>query len=366
MKRLLIPAALFVTFTAVAVWADDQVTYQPPGAAKESEVRGTIEEETPGVIRIKTKMGVVEVPALQVRSVIYQSKKVTPLELRKPQGKELRALTYDPKQAAKRAEFLNEALAGYKEVDAQVKEEVNLHRYLQYKIAIVLTLLSRDDATKTDAAIAALTDFKTSFPTGWEIVPALKLLAQLLEEKGDTDGASKAYEDLAGTPDLPKEMRQEAEVLAVRFLLRGSKYPEAEKKIKSLQGTLPKDAPQRAFLDVCLVQSQIAQGRLGDAEPQLRSVLKTAVDPSLRAVANNLLGDYYRLKSDPEEAFWHYLRVDVLYPQDRDEHAKALYFLSQLFDKPKNDPARADECRKRLQAPEFNGTSYQRRVAEKK
>jgi hypothetical protein len=55
--------------------------------------------------------------------------------------------------------------------------------------------------------------------------------------------------------------------------------------------------------------------------------------------------------------------VDTLYTQDRDEHAKALYHLSTLFDKVKNDRARAKQCADRLKDKQFAGTLYQRRAS---
>jgi tetratricopeptide (TPR) repeat protein len=364
MKQILI-AGLVLAGSAVARAADDRVTYLDPAMNKEVEVLGTIEEETPAGLKLKTRMGPKVIPALDVRSVIYQSTKVTALEFRQPVGKEMRALQPGQKPA-ERLKLLEEAIQGYRAVDAQLKDEANPHRYLQYRIAAVQALLAQGDPTRLDAAITALTAFKTDFATGWEIVPSLKLLAQLLQEKGDVEAASKVYEELTSVPDLPKEIKQESEVLMVRLLLHARKYAAAETKVKSLKGSLPKDSPQQVLLDICLVQSQMAQGNLAQAEPQLLGVLKVSNDPAQRGVVHNLLGDYWLQKERPEDAFWHYLRVDVLYNQDREEHAKALYQLSKLFDKVKRDPIRAEECHKRLLSADFTGTSYQRRATEEK
>jgi hypothetical protein len=53
--------------------------------------------------------------------------------------------------------------------------------------------------------------------------------------------------------------------------------------------------------------------------------------------------------------------VDVVYNQDRVQHAKALYHLWDLFSK-EGDASRAQECREALMAPEFAGLEYQKRV----
>jgi hypothetical protein len=370
MKRRVFPAALLVLAgAAVLAWAEDQVSYFDQASRKEETVRGLIEAEGPGGIRIKTtvakKEAIKEVPATEVRSVIYGSKKVTALEFRQPQGKESRALQPGTKPAA-RQDLLKESLELYRGLDAQVKDEPRAHRYLQWKIAEVQAQQAKDDPTKLGAALAALTAYKTEFNNGWEVVPCLKLLAQLLEDKGDAAGASQAYADLAAVPDLPKELKQESEVLGVRLLLRVGKFPDAEAKLKALQAGMARDDPQRTFVDAFLVQSQMAQGNLAQAEPQLRAVVQGAKDPAVQGLAHNLLGDYYRLKNQPEQAFWEYLRVDVLYNADREEHAKALFHLSKLFDKVKNDPVRAEECLTRLKGPTFAGTNYQRQVGEEK
>ena len=74
---------------------------------------------------------------------------------------------------------------------------------------------------------------------------------------------------------------------------------------------------------------------------------------------HNCLGDYYRLRKELEPAFWEYLKVDTLYSQDKEESAKALYYLAELFDKVKNDKVRAEECLTRLKGAPYSGTLYQ-------
>ena len=72
---------------------------------------------------------------------------------------------------------------------------------------------ARDDPTRLDPAITALSEYKTGFADGWEIVPALKLLARLQEEKGDAEGASKTYNDLAEVPGVPAATKLQNQLL---------------------------------------------------------------------------------------------------------------------------------------------------------
>ena len=112
-----------------------------------------------------------------------------------------------------------------------------------------------------------------------------------------------------------------------------------------------------------LVESRLGRGALDGVAKELADVIKSSGDARLRGVAHNLLGDYYQKVNQQDEAFWHYLRVDAMYPDDAEEHAKALYHLALLFDKVKKDPVRGKECAARLMEPRLAGTSYQRRWA---
>jgi tetratricopeptide (TPR) repeat protein len=209
-----------------------------------------------------------------------------------------------------------------------------------------------------------LSEFKTSHPTSWQIMPALKMLARLLEESGKMDDARKSYEELADLPDAPLPLKQESAILVGKLLLRGGKYADAEKRLQKLATTLSRDDPQALFVKAYLAESQMGQNNLADVPRALGEVIKGSTDSRLRGLAHNLMGDFYRKKGQPEEAFWHYLRVDALYNEDVDEQAKALYHLTSLFDKVKKDPIRGKECATRLLDKRFSGTMYQRLMAQ--
>ena len=67
-----------------------------------------------------------------------------------------------------------------------------------------------------------------------------------------------------------------------------------------------------------------------------------------------------------EDALWAYLWVDVVYHQNRQEHAKALYHLYKLF-KDRQDEAKAKQCKERLEKDkQFAGLEYQRLAGAEK
>jgi hypothetical protein len=364
MKRF----ALAIILTGVlllagrGVWADDTVYFLDPTKKADETITGVIERESPTGIKLRAKGGVRDIPALQITQITYGNKVVDAITYREPEKNLTNALRET--KPARRAELLRLALLGYQDLEAKLRDVSNIRRYLQFKIAQVTALQARDDSSRSDAAIAALSEYKRAYPTGWELLPALQLLARVQEDKGDMQGASKTYAELAAVPGIPQEMKLENQMLEARLLVRGNKFADAEMKLKTLASTLPKDAPQRIAVDLYLAQSEMEQGRLDGVEEKLRATIRASVDKTLLALAHNFLGDLYRQKKQTDLAFWEYLKVDMMYSDDKEEHAKALYYLAQLFDKPKNDPARAEQYLTKLKTKEYEGTTYQR-MAEK-
>src|SRR5207245_1249523 len=118
---------------------------------------------------------------------------------------------------------------------------------------------------------------------------------------------------------IPAETKLESDVLVAKLLMRGSKYADAEAKLKALSTTLPNDDPQKPFLTVLLAQAQIEQNNFATVEQLLKGAIAASGDPTVCGLAHNTLGDYYVKKGQEEDAFWEYLKVDVLYNQDREQ-----------------------------------------------
>jgi len=88
----------------------------------------------------------------------------------------------------------------------------------------------------------------------------------------------------------------------------------------------------------------------------------TLDDKSLKAVIHNALGVCLFDKEDYKGARWEFLWVDVTYNQDKNEHAKALYFLWKIFDQ-LGDAERGQECREMLLNDRtFAGTEWRARA----
>src|SRR4029077_7169265 len=136
------------------------------------------------------------------------------------------------------------------------------------------------------------------------------------------------------------EIRATSLLSAARLLIKTNNFAGAEAKLLDLQKTLPAESIYASKVQVFLAQCQA----LGDdaakaaaAEKQLRELLTTSKDATVLAQVHNTLGDYYSKKDKLDDAFWEYLRVDVLYSGDRYEHARALYNLARLFREHRKD-----------------------------
>jgi len=361
MKRIALAAGLAAClglFAAPSIWADDTtIIRHDPKGGKDVVLSGVIQDETPAGIKVKAGKDSEVIPPDQIAHVSYNLKAVSSIEFDTPYAKEQDALAL---KGDERKAKLAEALTLYQNLEKKVKESPNAQRYIDYRIAMLKVEQAKDDPTKADEAVAAINDYRTSNSGGWEIVPATKAAATLLEDKGDQAGAREAYKALADNPDVPADIRLATNLLVARMLLREKKYADAEQTLKGVAAGMKPDDPQRAYVNVYLASTQVAQGRLKEAEQPLQDAIKAPGDDNLKALAYNALGDYYQQSKQPEEAFWDYLRVDTLYPQDREEHARALYNLWKLFDSVRGDAGRSRECLDKLKA--LTGTDYAARA----
>ena len=188
---------------------EDTVYFREPGKKQDSKLVGKIEEESPAGIKLKpTKGEAKNVPALQITQIEYGAAtdasggNVAAVDFRRPDSKLLIALAES--RAEKRADGFRTALLGFQTLAANenLRRLAPVRRYLQFRVAQTQYYLAREDASRRDAAITALKDYKSNFGDGWEIVPALQALSSLQEDKGDTEAASQTFSDLAAVPGI--------------------------------------------------------------------------------------------------------------------------------------------------------------------
>ena len=92
------------------------------------------------------------------------------------------------------------------------------------------------------------------------------------------------------------------------------------------------------------------QAKFDEATKVFANILEEASDDDKKTLAETCvrLGDCYQAAGRTKEAILAYLRVDLLFPKEKNQHAEALYHLSRLFAKD-GKPDKAAEAQAKLQ-----------------
>ena len=370
-KFLLALAAVCISLQSAAA---TDIKYLDRATGKETNLRGAkIEAMTPEGLTVKARGKTLKISALDVLDVLYTDEEVKDPDFqtyRVPFGKLDRAKLQSTPEA-QRPKLYKEALTAFAELLANPKlpPRSNIREHVEFKAAETAYRLAQSDATRQDDALTALDKFSRDHPASWQVAPTLMMLARLQEDKGDNKAVQKTYETLAAVPGISPEIRAASLLSVARLLIKTNNYASAEAKLLDLKKSLPPDSKDTGKVQVYLAQCQA----LGDdaakaaaAEKQLRQLLTTSKDAALLALVHNTLGDYYSKKNNLEDAFWEYLRVDMLYSKaDRFEYARALYNLARLFREYRKDADRADKCLEILKEKQFAGLEFQKKATEK-
>lgn len=360
--RWLLGTAVLVCFLAASgrLQAQDDVVYFDRATQKEATLRGAIQTENPGEIIIKPSGAAARsVPATDVLDVIYNLPFVIKNDYRR--ARSLEAEAERTTQEERRQKELTSAYQLYRELTPKLTD-ARAKRQVEFRMARLLGWQAENDPAVVDKAIEQLNQFRRANPDAWQLAACADLLAQLYGAQNNWDAARQAYEELAATPSLAADTRLELELKVAQLLTRAKKFAEAEKKLGRLIQEAQPDSTPALRLRIAQAACTAASGEPGPAAEQLESLVGKTNDPLVKAQAYNTLGDCYRLANRSKDALWSYLWVDVIYHQDRQEHAKALYYLTKLFGELKDEP-RAKQFRDKLEKDkQFAGLEYQRLI----
>jgi tetratricopeptide (TPR) repeat protein len=324
----LLAAAAVLTLAPAARAESVQYRDRTSRDGKPKTVVGTITADTVTGLTLRTATGgEVKIPAGDVLDITFDLG-----------GKNL------PYQQAQQAERRSaaEGIAQYTALLPQLDARTPAARHLQYRVAMLRAQLAEESAGRGEEeykarlteAITALKKFKADHPNCWQLTPAVRELANLHLDAGDTKAALATVEELAGNTDLGPELREEAELQVVDLLLRAKDYKAADLRVGRLMSRLPAGAPAKARLEVIQTgcQALLDPNKLPEVAAKLQAVIEDkGREPYLKALAYNVLGDCYQAAGQKREALWSYLWVDVIYNQDKQEHVKALDRLVRLF-----------------------------------
>lgn len=350
-------AALLAVVATRPAPALDKVTRKSDPARP---LTGKIISESAKGIEIKVGTSTEEIPAADILAVEHEITAGFKLEFYNPafRSQDRIATARDHKKA------LAEALENFEKLLPKVAggSYAHVRRNVEFRIASLTVQKAQEEGTSSAAGIAKLEEFLRHNPDSWQTVAAGQMLGRLLTAAGKYRQAEQVYQDLAANTALPEAARVGFRLGAARVSIRPGKYGNAYAKLQAILEKLSKDSRPALQARIYQAECLAGMGKFADAREQLTAVLGAARgDKELQAQAHNALGSCYAAAKQYKDALWEYLRVDVVYYQDREEHAKALYHLVDLFKKLK-DAEHEKDCRDRLKGKEFLGTEYQARL----
>ena len=324
-------ALVLVLSLAATARAVDVVTLIPNATVKApgGQVRGAIQSESPTEVRIRAAVGGDQaIPVDQVAAITYDGQPAS-LALA-----ESRAETNPA-----------EAVELYKKAAAEAAGKPYVAQAARFGELQGLAQLAVGSTARANEAVAGLEAFVKANPQSRHLGPALEALARLHLLQGKVDEADR---DLA-TLEKIAWAKDRAAVLRAEVLSRRGKADEAVKVLDRLIAAAPKGSARARDARLAKARALADQKHFDQAESLVRDLIKEAPpeDAAVQALAYNTLGDCLRAANKPKAALDAYLHTDILYDKDKEQHARALAEIAQLWRVLKRDD-RADEVVERL------------------
>ena len=329
---VLVAGALVVPWLGGHLAWGDVVTLTPDATTKGASgglVRGTVTSESPEKVEVKLGNTVTAIPTNEVAAIEYDGHPASLEQARDKEG--LGALA--------------EAIELYKKAAADAATKPFIAEDAAFGQARATAELAQSEPGKVAEAVSLLDAFTRAHKNGRHIGPALEALARLqiaLEKYTDADATLASIAKLPGGDDRAASLR-------IKLLTRRGKTGEAISEIDKIIAANPDGSARKRDATLAKAEALAALKKYPEAETLVRSVIKAAPseDAATQALAHNTLGDCLRAAGKPKEALYAYLHTDLLFSKEKDEHARALGQIAQLWREMKRLD-RADEVLERL------------------
>lgn len=241
-------------------------------------------------------------------------------------------------------------------------KKMNAHKYatrmIEYRIAYLQLHQAAADGTSSDKALDSLQSYKKRFPTSWQMNHVMPKIAELQISAKDFKGAEETFREIADLESLPIEVRREAELQVIQVNLKAGKADVASKKLDALEEKAKNNPAFLSRVKMTRAEILVGQKKMDQAVPLLRKVVQENTDRTIKAMAHNTLGECLFNAGQYNEALWEFLWVDAVFNDDKNQRAKALYFLWKTFEQT-NNAERAQECRELLvSGAQYIGTQH--------
>lgn len=353
--RLLFTAAFL--FAVVAYSAHADVIF----VKGRDKITGDVKSENAKGVSVLVKKATETVSGADVLDVHYDDLKnlevrIGPYKAAKKADED--SLLGDP---VKSKAALSTAIAKYKETLKAMDPHKYAQRTIRYRIAILMLRQAQVDKTSITPAMTELQKFKSDYPDSWQINHVMPLIAQTQMDTGDFKGAMATFDEMALMDTLPTEVRIGAKLMIVQVAVRDGKVEVAQKKLAALEIEAAGNPKLTSRVKMAKAEVLVGLKKTDEAVKLLTDVIKESTDKDTKAFAHNTLGECLFKAQKYGEARWEFLWVDTVFNHDRNQHARALYFLAKTFQQ-LNDETRAQECRTMLESTQFAGTEWQQRL----
>lgn len=267
----------------------------------------------------------------------------------------------DPKIRAKK---YDSSLAKYEAAATGIVEK-KAKAHIDFKLGYIRGKKAIEDNSEALAknAITRLRAYVKDNQASYLFPRALLMLAQLQIDTKDFIGAEASLGEILKLPDISEALKNGTQLDLAMVSIQNNKFAAARTKLDDLLKTLPKGSKEYGRALVMTADCLIAESKVDEAVSLLKQAIKESDDRGMRAVAYNTLGVNYFKKDDFKAARWEFLWVDVVYNQDKNEHARALYYLSHVFDR-LGDADKGAQARATLLDPGYAGTAFQRKLLD--
>lgn len=315
-------------------------TIKAPGGL----IRGQITAESPTEIKIKPAVGAEQaIPLGQIATVTYDGA----------------GQSYAQAELKENSNQLSEAAELFKKAAAENSTKKFIAGSAKFRRANILTDIALASPSKAKEAITELEAYVQSYPDGRFLGTALESLIRLHLLSGD---AAKAQLALGQIKDKVPGSADRVTILEAKILTKSGKIDEAIAALDKAIGAA-KGSPKAREAKLAKAEALAAQKKFDEALAAVQEVIKESPPEAfeIQAVAHNTLGDCYRAAGRPKDALIAYLKTDILFDKDKEQHPRALAMLEQLFRELKVD-VRADEIHDRLkqlypQSPYLTGAT---------
>lgn len=309
---------------AASVFGATDVDYFDDAGTAVVRASGEVLDETSTELVLKTENEELRIPVYRIEAVRYDKQPQEMLNIRNIENQN----RYE------------DAVKGYEEILPQINPELQefLHASVRYSIFKNLAAAGLVDSAKLKPAIDWYEKNAESLAATRHYYPMTELAGQLYMAAEDYAKADEAFVKLKGAT-WPGYKEKSTLYQGLAALQRGKPVDAVLSFDDVLKSTV--DSPvvreQKRIAKIAKADALVASNKPAEAEKLAREAIDELSQEdrvNYLARARNTLGDALAAQKREKEAVLDgYMWVHVLYNNDANEHARAVYNLAQLFDK---------------------------------